>query len=1175
MPSREGAFVPREQIETETNIEEVEKPLGDLKEDLEKVGNFKYFLDLVTSGIIESQEELIVRLNARTNSSGYYITERGGEFIKKGDIIGNFGALSRSNKADPTKKISDPEVVSLFTELYRLSSDNRIPEEVRSNLLRLYKTHDSGDAERLEALLEASGDPELRDQVTALLKKSRTYRRSLDLKNEFYARLDESNEFSVPNEVLASYEEKSLEDRVLINSLRAKALSKRRGNMLLEFSKELNVDSPNFDAAIARLEVLLKSPVDLDRQAGIIALKSVYKLELARYKQEVIETVRYDADFTEVRRQVNSLPLRPTVGEFDYVETQIQVKEQVAKKSAKIDEFKRLEKANEIRQAFPQGGDVILAKISELPEETTEDIAIKKQLLSLFKSFTAANNPGEFDERFAEEIISRIEGELQGKFISPERGKNKDALAYLRERFVSVIFPLVESFRDDPRTKEVMGDFLDVDTEGGKYSNPRSRYIIRLRELEKQRPLTDVERNYLQSVELLSVFNPYLIGAAAADNEVTREFLYYHFQQLSRETTSNLKDGDYVPLIQVGLGPNGLASLGEIVRNNPELIRQTLVVDEGEEPGGPFAIPRGKAWDLNSANRRGKGGYELPDSSNGKELKTVRAFGSPLRWYPGERTTKNKSVRQGSINTTVDYLPVPDDLSNLRYPTNEDLQLILSLQAAMLANKMALRTRYVEARPNPDPEGKGDTLVTLEINESGKTRRVQIQTDGRFLVAGLGDASYGFEIKGKRAERVLEDSKNSKGFPKLSRTLESFRALAGRSEKKSTPGQTLVIYGGGNSADTLVEYIGNLFQGNNPLVRDITKIYVVTEGSLSSRPRYASVNDLKPRNGNGNLVELVKTKVSDVGFAEGEETKDIKDRKMVVYDTNDNIIVDNQNEPIVADAVIAASGFKPSLDKVFSAYLKDGQNFRGTGENSPLEPLVLPTNPDVAVADTLKDDPNTLFLGTASRPRFDSAEKLDQLPVEAREALLRNGAENAVAIGFRAPDTQAAVNVWLNSRDVRLEPSEKRTREDVDVRGNVQQGASVRISNIVEIASIPDYLKEESLLLSALLAYRLGNEIELSSSADGTKKPFNGDITFELAFDKTKNEFSLVFSDGKKVGSLNARFWQELTSAWMDPEFQKYALSALRKRRRNPRLEIIVSYKNGKMNPRGTFVQSI
>jgi hypothetical protein len=48
----------------------------------------------------------------------------------------------------------------------------------------------------------------------------------------------------------------------------------------------------------------------------------------------------------------------------------------------------------------------------------------------------------------------------------------------------------------------------------------------------------------------------------------------------------------------------------------------------------------------------------------------------------------------------------------------------------------------------------------------------------------------------------------------------------------------------------------------------------------------------------------------------------------------------------------------------------------------------------------LRADPSIVFVGTASDPRFNQ-DKFAQLPDEPRNALLRNGAENAVAIGFR------------------------------------------------------------------------------------------------------------------------------------------------------------------------------
>ena len=1148
---------------------ESSEAVADKKRVESEIRALDYFLDLIAKGKIGSDKELRVRAINKLDSRGYLLDERD-NFVEKNGLY--FGIASTGDfKVDPTVRIEDEEKLSILTELYSLGNDNSIPQEIRSNLIAIYKG-DEKAAARLETILSSSEDEQLQNKIENLLFRESTSRRKLNLEKSFYDILNASVDIAPAIAVLETYEGKETDDLVLVEKLRTKALAKRRTEILKVCWGELKSPSVNYDQSLAIIDVLGKSQFPKDREAFILAAKEVYKLELANYRGAVAKTVNYNSTFEEIQRVQESLPLRPSIGEYDYVQTQIDIKEKTARQFSNILGYKRLETGASIRGDFgKKDPDTILSKIDALPDDTQQDINLKRELVNLYKSYAATNDGEMFDERFAKQIIDKIQTDLEARFVSPEKGLNKEALSYLRERFITSIFPLVESFRDDPRTKEVMEDFLEKETSDDEVKNPRLKYIQKLKILESQRPLTDNERLYLESVQLLSVFNPYLVGVVTADFGVTSEFLRHHFENISRQTITELKDGDYVPLIQVGLGPNGVAALGEVVRNNPELAAQMLVVDQGDQPGGPFAIPQGKAWELNSANRRGTKGPTLPDEPNFEELKTVRAYGSPLRWYPGERSKRSKNVRQGSINTTVDYLPVPDDLSIVRYPTNEDLQMIIALQAAMLVKRVALKTKVIEITDNPNIEDQGDKIVTLEIEESnGKTRTLKLKTDGRFIASGLGERTYGFDERGKRAERVIEETKNMKEFPKLSTTLDAFRSLAGRVEKRYSPGETLVIYGGGNSADTLLEFIGNIFQSDNPLVREISKVYVVTEKNLSARPRYSLINDLKPRNGRGNLIEFVNGKVGDVDFT--DNSPKIKDRKIVVYDTQGNIIVDNEGNPIVADAAIAAAGFRAQLDEVFSSSL-EGRSFKSSGEDSAVEPLLLPTNDKVSVANTLKGDSNTLFLGVASKPGFDSPEKLSQLPQEAREALLRNGAENAVAIGFRAPDTQAAVNIWLNSRQVNLEKKEIKEREQLQLEGDIRPGVKIRINKIINNGDgfIPDFVGDEASLLSPLISYEIGNKIELFTTKDGQTKDFTGTLTFSVEYNQNTQDFLLGFESGSP--SLSKEVWEELVRVFMGKDIQKYALSILKKRRKDPKLEVSIAFQRGKLNPRKTFAQ--
>jgi hypothetical protein len=583
-----------------------------------------------------------------------------------------------------------------------------------------------------------------------------------------------------------------------------------------------------------------------------------------------------------------------------------------------------------------------------------------------------------------------------------------EAFRHVKERFQSVLEPLVESYRRDPRTNGEISRIVPQD----ELLDTSIIQYKRIEELEKQRQLSRTEKDYFTSTELLSRVGDSLVALARADFIGTSMYLKNHFERLSKATVESLKDGDYFPLTLIGLGPHGLIALGEIVRKNPQLASQMLIVDSEAQPGGPFAIPNGPAWELNSANLRGS--RMLPDPPERDEERTIRSYGSPERWYPGERTIRRQDIRAGSINKLIDWLPDSDDLSYGRYPNNEELDLMLSLQASVTAKQLALQTRLLGVEPVAQNRGeRGNKLSTLKINTNDDERVVKLRTDSVIVASGLGEPYYGFDIKGKRAERVIEESKKQEGLKKASTTLEAFRSLADRARKKPTPGlgETIAVYGIGDSALTLIEYFGGLFKGENPDIRNIEKIYLIGTGDLSKRPRYARICELLADEGRGNLVTNIKTRVSDFTF---DGTMDpIEERKVILFDTSNNPITDENGRVLQVDNLIAATGFKPTLDRVFAPYLRAGERL-----NDKVVPFTLPTNPKVSVAETLPQDSSVLFVGTASSPRFNE-EKLSQLPLGARNELSKVDSGNLVAIGFRGPDTQAAINIFLSSKCLR------------------------------------------------------------------------------------------------------------------------------------------------------------
>ena len=1131
-----------------------------------QITGFKFALTEVLNGqfTTNSQLQALVDPKFRVSGGNPYLLGGDNDFLRiNGSVI--------SQKSLGGGRLAAEDFV-LLGRFLNIADNPSFPNEVKENLKQYLKTNNLSGLERLNTIMAAAKDDTMSSEVNSLVADLIKTRRVVELKKDVYGGIVANKPNGELSKKISEFEGKETSDIELAAELQAAVAAKRKREIISSINGALQLQGRDIDKVLTEAAPLLGSERPDEREAGIQLVKAAYTAELTNFKNEVQKMITKDVDPEMLRIFIGAQPIRPEVGGIDYVRTIVDTRDKAFASVGELLKARGLEAATRIRENFAsQGVDLILASIDNFPGETERDLAVKDQLLELYKSYVAANKSEVFDNTFAKGMRVREQEELKAKFVSSEKGMNKDAFRFMRSRFVETIYPLVEFLRVDETTTSKISRSLDKNLEKPGAPNPRQQFEQQMASLEGQRELTDTERSYLQSVELLSVFNPYLVACAFADRGVTSEFLRHHFETLSRKTTAALKDGDYFPLIQIGTGPNGLAALGEIVRNNSDLASAMLVVDAGKQPGGPFAIPEGAAWRLNSASKGGSGVRALPEAPGKNELKTVRAYGSPLRWYPGERSD-NDDVRQASINTTVDYLPTPDDLisSAGRYPTNEELQIILSLQAAVLTKNAALRTKVIGLEKNSDPNTRGDKLVTLEVTDETGTRTVKITTDALFGATGLGEPGYGFKLEGSRAEKVLSAAKEAPGFPKISQTLEAFNAFAGRSNEQLSPGKTLVIYGGGNSADTLIEYVGRLFQGDNPVVRDVTKLYLISEKELSSRPRYKLIEDLRGRNGRGNLIEEVRTKVADVDFEtqEGEPAE----RKLVFYDRNNQLIKNERGVIITGDSAIAATGFRSKLDSLVEKYAEE----KTGDERVALRKFVtLPTNERVPVAETLTSDSSVLILGTASEPDFQkNLDKLDQLPVEAREALLRNGAENAVAIGFRAPDTQAAVNIWLNSRDIEVEKKSAVTeRKNLRVAGGetITPGEIFWLNTVVSSRGIriPNDIADERRVLSPLFIYNVGNSVELTNP-DGRR--FNGELDFTMVYNPENKMLGLTFNEENNV-PMSKEVIDAIKDACMDTDFQKYALVALRKKRRNPKLDLVLSFKNGYVDPKTTFVQ--
>lgn len=915
----------------------------------------------------------------------------------------------------------------------------------------------------------------------------------------------------------------------------------------VEFSETLETLSRFADSEFA-------SDKDLARRLR----KIIYVKELAEINEAALYVLADPVKST--RNFIGALQLRPSLPDLDY---QAELNDVIAQ----VDEIDRLLKIGQttfdvakIADSFSnRSAQDVLTAIESL--EIEDDSDLREDLLAYYKQYITnrrADDPEAYKQVFSFEIealrkaIDRPDYEY-----SESADSNLAGLTFLSEQFRSVIAPLFKSLQGEVIGEEI-SKYFKSDERG---RDPRQRFVQRIRNLEQQRDLTDIEKGYFQSVEALSLFNPYLAALANEAPAITGTYLEGYFRDKADATFEAIEDGEYFPLVQIGFGPAGLTAAGELVRTRPDLARQALFIDDGALPGGPFAIPKGPAWDLNSANSNETNGPMLPPlpAKGIKETDTVRSYGSPLRWYPGERLSSS-DVRQGSINATVDYLITPDGISDSRYPNNEDMALILQLQAAMLMPRACLSTEVLSVTQG---NSKTQKLLTLEHRfADGSTMIKRIVTDNLVIGSGLGRPSYGFETRNSNASRVIAFTERMQGtiFPKLSTTLQAFEALSSREADRPEPGEVLAIYGNGNSADTLIENLGGLFQGDNRAIRNVKKIYVITTGSLSQRPRYAAISDLRARNGVEGLVETIKARVGDVGFAEPVGSRISPDSKLELFDAQGRRITDADGRLLVVDNVIAATGFRSQIDTVLNRRLSDP---------GVLERVTLPTNQSVSVADRLVDDPRTLFVGTASRPDFSGLDKFAQLPAPAREALLRNGAENAVAIGFRSPDTQAAMRLFLDNIDGNILPPVDRITPQIQPRerlvsaGRILKPGKSEVFERKDVGAAPRVRRDivaDSSILSPLLLRSL-SDVKFKNLQTGMYRYLvnfdNGSLVVTSPDTTPKNLLTLV------------------GEACTDPFFYAYSQKALSRRRSSEAIEISIDIRNGRVNPRTSFAQPL
>ena len=1076
------------------------------------------------------------------------ITFVGGEVVTKSRDRTAIDKLTGEVGLDDT---SQAEIQALV-EARGLVADPSIDDLV----FGLFETGDEGsllDAleDRRVALADLSNTGAMQGDITNLETYIQVARR-ISLRGKFWKAIADGS----PDQAIAladGFATNDDADRLLALDLRKEALDQTRTQLLVATYQEIASDEPNFDATLAnlsRIQAITARDQDLEA-LGILetTAKQVFNTEINNLFGGLVKDFSLDrGTLAEISSRLEAAPVRPAIAGVDYFEAFSSTRETFAQLSDKVEAIAVQKEVADISMRIGEDANVqgLIEDILDIPGMDEEDSMLRQMLLDQLAFEVTARkglNPGRFallKSIAFEDLRKGAMPELTLDLTARPENRNLAALRGITGRFKQSLQPLFEAIRGGTSGDRFAEDYIA----GGDGPRSRDRYVQKISLLEQQRELTDIEEAYLKSVELLSIFNPHMVALARERPELTSVYLEDYFLRKSAETKEALRNGAYIPAIYVGLGPNGLAGLGSLTQCNPELAANTLVIDNAELPGGPFGEAKGPSWELNSANSLGTTTNVLPDLSDAdREGKSVRSYGSPLAFNPGERN-EGQDIRAGSINVTVDYMINPDNVSQGRYPTNVDLARVLQLQTALLTDKVALSTELLDWE-DVDDGLPGNKIAYLAVTDkkTGDTNIVPVRTDYIISSPGLGEANLGIDLDAPNTKEVIEaNDSNVDGFPLLTDTIGAFKLLSDPEGEQVAPEGVVVLYGGGNSKDVLAEYLGRQFEGGNPALNKITKVVVVTQAPDSDRPRYSGLNDLKARNGQPNFLEFVDARVGSVELQ--------KDGRVKFLDDNGQPIIAGVNGSrgeLIGDHGLSAAGFKRrALDK-----------------KRQLKKVRLPNNPGFGIANTVEDDDDVLILGVGSEADFQNPNKLAQLPPRARAALLRNGAENAVAIGFRTPDTRAAVRLRFTGVEVpvptnlRVVPAEKH----IDVDDTI--GKTTIRQEISEVAPTRRTVTADSDALTSLLLGQLA----------GTKLSRGGEVLGPKDEGANAQYAFAVTLDGNEVVTRSEQavpraLMEAVTAAVRTPFFASYARKAVANRRGNRGLQVQLSFSNGRLRLR-------
>ena len=1005
--------------------------------------------------------------------------------------------------------------------------------------------------------------PNIPDEENALLKEAVSFYRQLQIRIQFGKLLAANKKADELLTFLGSYKSESQEELDILRSLAGVAFAVRRKEYILRISE--SVTKGDLAKAIEILtEFVGKASADEDRNMADFLGKSLYKSELAKIKQEALKFLYtdYEKGFEFLKR----IQVRPDFAGIKYFEAVQEIKDLYQK----LYDIFKFEKINSIRDSYKTIPLInSLRAINSLSPNDSDFASLKIDLLSELQVFAQANKTQEYESIRVEveQLIDIYRRQiLTSGFENLELGDNKEATAVVREKWAEVLFPLAVAISGDRIGTETRTLVSQKDEDGGLVKS-RLRYTeVGLAKTRADGKLTEQESKFIKSVSGMSRVNPWLVALAENSPGITDDYLRFYFDKRSEESWSGIEaENSYFPVVFIGTGPNGISTQTEILRNNPELSRQMLVVSGDRYPGGPFGRTQGLGFPLNSDNATGD--REVLADSRFAELNSIRGYvGDSLKGLPGERNPNpNAGANRGSINKIGGAFVPPDAFSKKVTPDNQQLARMITLQSAVTIQNPLMSTKVLSIKHNEDQNRKGLYILKIErsfVDKDGKSvsEVKEVYTDSCVLATGLGDPTYGFEIEGSRAKKIMDDDKaQDRQFPKIQHTLQTLNVIANERRGTVELPSEICISGTGDSTLVVLARLAGLFIENKLRNKKLKKIYVIgNEQGLSRRPIYAAIKQLLPRGVNGeDLVEFVEeSRVGDVDYASNFNLQNggAKDR-VIILDKNKRPILrtngKNKGMPLTCDSYIACTGYKNKIEDLLK-------------ELGELENVELPTNKDLNIGKRVKGT-NIFVSGVAANLTF---------PPETRDAFAKLQVVNGVSIGANSPAAAALGKYICEKFEFDLQPENRQRTQVLELGENggpntddwdnykhiINSEALLKSSENVS-AEVDDY----DIFMQTILSYEL-QKIRLDSN-------YSGVISLAISGENPEKELT-ISSQPSDLTAVSTAFIDKLNQILSDKYFVRYASKSLFQKRRQAKVKIDIEFTNGKPNLRKSVVQT-